>query len=68
MENIKEETNMATWAKEIMKLANDFCLNTNKVKEIVSSVDELSIPQGKNAEEWKYDKARLRILPLIMSI
>lgn len=29
-ENIKEEAIMANWAREIMVLANDFCLNTSK--------------------------------------
>ena len=26
---------MADWAKEIMKLANDLCLDTNKTREVV---------------------------------
>lgn len=59
---------MATWQKEIMKLANDFCLKTVKVKEIVQGVDTLTIPTRRNEAEYKYDKAYSRIKPMIMSI
>ena len=38
---------MANWAKEIMKLANDLCLNMSKAREIVDTVNALSVPQGK---------------------
>lgn len=38
---------MANWAREIMVLANDFCLNTSKAKEIIKQVDNLSVPSGK---------------------
>lgn len=30
---------MANWQKEIMILANDFCLNMAKAKEIVLAID-----------------------------
>lgn len=59
---------MANWAKEIMKLANDFCLNTNTAREIVQTVDNMSVPQGKCESEWKYDRAHSRLLPLIMEM
>lgn len=59
---------MATWQKEIMKLANDLCLNKIKAKEIVIETDRLSVPQGKCETEWKYDRAYSRLLPLIMSM
>ena len=38
---------MANWMKEIMVLANDFCLNTNTVREIINAVDSMEAPQGK---------------------
>lgn len=59
---------MATWQKEIMKLANDLCLNMTKAKQIVTDVNTLSVPQGKCETEWKYDRAYSRLLPLIMSM
>ena len=59
---------MATWQKEIMKLANDLCLNKIKAKEIVCTVDMLKVPQGKDEIEWKYDRVYSRLLPLIMSM
>lgn len=59
---------MATWQKEIMKLANDFCLKTAKVKEIVQDVDTLTTPSNRNEEEYKYNKAYSRIKPLIMAM
>lgn len=59
---------MATWQKEIMKLANDLCLNMTKAKQIVIETDTLSVPQGKCETEWKYDRAYSRLLPMIMSM
>lgn len=59
---------MAKWQKEILKLANDFCLNMTRAKEIVIEVDKLSIPQGRCEADYKYDRAYSRILPLIMQI
>lgn len=59
---------MATWQKEIMTLGNDLCLNTSTVKQIVLDVDTLSVPQGKNESDWKYDRAHSRLLPLIMEM
>lgn len=59
---------MATWQKEIMKLANDLCLNMTKAKQIVTDVNRLSVPQGKCETEWKYDRAYSRLLPMIMNM
>lgn len=59
---------MATWQKEILKIANDLCLNMTKAKQIVTDVNTLSVPQGKCETEWKYDRAYSRILPMIMSM
>lgn len=59
---------MANWMKEIMVLANDFCLNNNTVREIVRTVDSMEAPQGKNESEWKYDRAHSLLLPLIMEM
>lgn len=39
---------MATWGIEIMQLANDFCLNTAKAKEIVRNVENMSVPNNVN--------------------
>ena len=58
---------MADWAREIMTLANDFCINTDKVRQIVSDVDILTVPQGKNAEEYKYDRAWSRRKPMLIA-
>ena len=58
---------MANWQKEIMILANDFCLNVAKAKEIVLSVDKLIVPQGKIEEEYKYDKAHRQIMEMIFA-
>lgn len=57
---------MANWQKEIMKLANDFCLNMDKAKKIVLATDNLAIPKGKIAEEYKYDRAWSQIKQMIM--
>ena len=51
-----------------MILANDFCLNISKVKEIIEAVDILTMPKGKKEPEWKYDRAYSQLLPLIMNI
>ena len=59
---------MATWQKEILKIANDLCLNMTKAKQIVTDVNMLSVPQGKDEIEWKYDRAYSRLLPLIMNM
>lgn len=59
---------MADWAKEIMKLANDLCLDISKAREIVNSVDTLEVPHGKKANNWKYDRAWTRLKPLIMAM
>lgn len=57
---------MANWAKEIMKLANDFCLNMNKAREIIEDVDKPPIPNGRIESEYKYDKAHVRLKKMII--
>lgn len=59
---------MADWAREIMKLGNDFCLNTSKVRSIVFNIDSLSVPEGKCESEWKYDRAYSKVKSLIMAM
>ena len=59
---------MADWAKEILKLGNDFYLNTSKVRSIVSNIDSLSVPEGKCESEWKYDRAYSKVKSLIMAM
>lgn len=59
---------MANWAKEIMILANDFCLDTTKVKQIVTEVNAILVPQDKCEEDWKYDRAYSRIKQMIMEV
>lgn len=59
---------MATWQKEIMKLANDFCLNMNKAREIVETTNLLPVPKGKEESEYKYDRAQARIRSMIMNM
>lgn len=59
---------MENWTKEIMKLGNDFCLNTSKVRSIVSGVDSLLVPEGKCESEWKYDRAYSKVKSLIMAM
>lgn len=59
---------MANWQKEIMTLANDFCLNVAKAKEIVLETDKITVPQGKNEEKYKYDKAYAYIKQMILVI
>ena len=46
---------MATWGVEIMQLANDFCLNTARAKEIVRNVENMSVPNNVNEDIWRYD-------------
>ena len=58
---------MAEWQKEIMVLANDFCLNTSKVREIVSDVNTMSVPQGKDESNYKYDRAWSRLKPMLIA-
>lgn len=59
---------MAIWGVEIMQLANDFCLNTAKAKEIVRNVENMSVPNNVNEDIWRYDKAHSMIVPMIMAI
>ena len=59
---------MADWAREIMVLANDFCLNMAKAKEIVLATDKIPVPQGKIEEEYKYDKAYAQIKQMIFAM
>ena len=59
---------MANWQRELMTLANDLCLNVAKAKEICIEIDKITVPEGKNEEDYKYDRAYSRIKPLIMNI
>ena len=59
---------MASWGVEIMQLANDFCLNTAKAKEIVRKVENMSVPDNTNEDTWKYNKAHSMIVPMIMTV
>lgn len=58
---------MADWQKEIMTLANDFCLNMQKVKEIVLETDNITVPQGKSESDYKYNRAYSHIKKMIMN-
>ena len=58
---------MAEWQKEIMVLANDFCLNTSKVRDIVSDVNTMSVPKGKDESDYKYDRAWSRLKPMLLA-
>lgn len=58
---------MAEWQKEIMVLANDFCLNTSKVRDIVSDVNAMSVPKGKDESDYKYDRAWSRLKPMLLA-
>ena len=58
---------MAEWQKEIMVLANDFCLNTSKVRDIVSDVNTMSVPKGKDESNYKYDRAWSRLKPMLLA-
>ena len=62
----KENNTMADWAKEIMILANDFCLNMAKAKEIVTEVENVTVPQGKDESNYKYDRAWSRLKPMLL--
>ena len=62
----KENNTMAEWAKEIMTLANDFCLNMAKAKEIVTEVENIKVPQGKDEGNYKYDRAWSRLKPMLL--
>lgn len=57
---------MADWAREIMVLANDFCLNMAKAKEIVTEVENIKVPQGKDEGNYKYDRALSRLKPMLL--
>ena len=57
---------MADWAREIMVLANDFCLNMAKAKEIVIEVDTITVPQDKDESNYKYDRAWSRLKPMLL--
>lgn len=59
---------MANWGIEIMQLANDFCLNTAKAKEIVRNVENMSVPGNANEDTWRYDKAHSMIVSMIMAM
>lgn len=37
-------------------------------REIIQTVDNMTVPQGKNESDWKYDRAHSRLLPLIMNM
>ena len=58
---------MANWQKELMILANDFCLNMEKAKDIVLEADNILVPQGKDEQLYKYNYAHVRIKQLIMN-
>ena len=49
-----------------MTLANDFCLNMTKAKEIVTEVENVTVPQGKNESNYKYDRAWSRLKPMLL--
>lgn len=56
---------MSEWQKEILKLANDFCLNMAEAKAMVRSVDTISVPQGKSESEYKYNCAHRKLKDMI---
>ena len=58
---------MAIWQKEIMILANDFCLNMEKAKQIIQEVDTITIPKGKDESNYKYDRAWSRLKPMLLA-
>ena len=58
---------MANWQKELMTLANDFCLNMAKAKDIVLEADNILVPQGKDEQLYKYNYAHAQIKQLIMN-
>ena len=51
-----------------MILAKDLCLNMAKAKEIVLTTDKLTVPQGKNEEEYKYNRAYAQIKQMIFAM
>lgn len=51
---------MAQWEREIMILANDFCLDNLKVKSICKNVNSMNL-----TEDQKYRKAHSMIVPLM---
>lgn len=59
---------MANWGIAIMRLANDFCLNTAKAREIVRNVEDMPVPGNANEDIWRYDKAHSMIVPMIMAM
>ncbi len=59
---------MATWQKEIMKLANDLCLNMERAKEIVLSTDNVVVPVGRDENQYKYNRAHAKLKVLIMNM
>ena len=59
---------MANWAKEIMKLANDFFFFLTQTREIVDRVNATDTPFGVDEDHWKYQQAHSRIIPLIMNV
>ena len=52
--------NMANWEREIMILANDFCLDNLKVKSICKNVNSMELN-----DDQKYRKAHAMIVPLM---
>lgn len=58
---------MAEWQKEIMTLANDFCLNMAKAKEICLETDKIKVPKGKDESNYKYDRAWSRLKPMLIA-
>ena len=63
----KENNTMADWAREIMVLANDFCINTTKAKQIIQEVDTITVPQGTDESNYKYDRAWSRLKPMLIA-
>lgn len=59
---------MANWAKEIMKLANDFCISTVQARKIVDETEILSVPNGYDENVYKYNKAHSRLKPIITAM
>ena len=54
--------NMANWEREIMILANDFCLDNLKVKSICKNVNSMEI-----TDDQKYRKAQSSHVPFYIS-
>ena len=49
-----------------MTLANDFCLNMAKAKKIVTEIENVTVPQGKDESNYKYDRAWSRLKPMLL--